>query len=220
VRSPIVDIGVLTIRDDEFRAVLSVFPDDHSIFRGRHREYTLCRTEAGAGKLYRIAIVRQIEQGNGEAQDAARDLIDEFHPSLLLVIGIAGGLPSDDLFLGDVVISTRILDFSLEARKFGEATTYSVGGGPIAKEIAAGVANLSAREDEIGDWWSGLPAKPSVSSRSVYGPVKWQRELKQKLKAHQAAGSLLRPPIFFSGTIASSDRLIKDPTVLFGNLSS
>jgi len=51
------------------------------------------------------------------------------------------------------VRSTRILDFSIEARKFQEGTTYNVGGGPIAKSIAAGVANLSARELELGDWW-------------------------------------------------------------------
>jgi nucleoside phosphorylase len=62
------------------------------------------------------------------------------------VVGIAGGLPSDDISLGDVVLSTRVLDFSVEARKFQEDTTYNVGGGPIAKSIAAGVANLSARD--------------------------------------------------------------------------
>ena len=26
---PIIDIGILTIREDEFRGVLKVFPDDH-----------------------------------------------------------------------------------------------------------------------------------------------------------------------------------------------
>ena len=68
---PIVDIGILTIRDDEFRAVLDVFPDDHKIYKGRHREYTLRSAAAGRGSRYRLAILRQIEQGNGEAQEAA-----------------------------------------------------------------------------------------------------------------------------------------------------
>lgn len=42
---PIVDVGILTIRDDEFRAVLRVFADGHGIYKGRHREYTFteCR---------------------------------------------------------------------------------------------------------------------------------------------------------------------------------
>lgn len=98
---PTIDIGILTIRDDEFRAVLDAFPDDHAIYRGRHREYTLRSADAGGGARYRLALLRQIEQGNGEAQEAARDLIDDVQPSLLLVVGIAGGVPSDDVTLGD-----------------------------------------------------------------------------------------------------------------------
>src|SRR5205085_12612492 len=133
------------------------------IYKGRHREYTLRTADAGQGACYRLAILRQIEQGNGEAQEAARDLIDDLQPSLLLVVGIAGGLPSDDITLGDVVLSTRVHDFSVEARKFQEDTTYNVGGGPIDKAIAAGVANLGGRELELGDWWAELPVKPPVS---------------------------------------------------------
>ncbi len=139
---PIVDIGILTIREDEFRAVLQVFPDDHGIYKGRHREYTLRTADAGQGTGYRLAVLRQVEQGNGEAQEADRDLIDDLQPSLLLVVGVAGGLLSDDICLGVVVLSTRVLDFSLEARKFEEHTTYKVGGGPIFKSIATGIANL------------------------------------------------------------------------------
>jgi nucleoside phosphorylase len=176
VAQPIVDIGILTIRDDEFRAVLQVFDEDHDIYKSRHREYTLRTADAGQGARYRLAILRQIEQGNGEAQEAARDLIDDLQPSLLLVIGIAGGLPLDDISLGDVVLSTRILDFSVEARKFQEHTTYNVGGGPILKSIAAGVANLSARVSELGDWWADLPPKPVVNwtKGRLYGPKTWQ----------------------------------------------
>jgi nucleoside phosphorylase len=103
----IIDIGILTIRDDEFGAVLKAFPDDHGIYRGRHREYTLRTADAGQGARYSLAILRQIEQGNGEAQEAARDLFDDLQPSLILVVGIAGGLPSDDISLGDVVLTPR-----------------------------------------------------------------------------------------------------------------
>jgi nucleoside phosphorylase len=159
MNQPTVDIGILTIRDDEFRAVLKAFSDDHGIYRGRHREYTLRTANAGQDARYRLAILRQVEQGNGEAQEAARDLIDDLQPSLLLVVGIAGGLPADDISLGDIVLSTRVHDFSIEARKFQDETTYNVGGGPIAKAIGVGIANLSARESELGDWWAELPQK-------------------------------------------------------------
>ena len=99
-----IDIGILTIREDEFRAVLNVFPDHHGIYKSRHREYTLRTADAGQGARYRLAVLRQIEQGNGEAQEAARDLVVDVQPLLLLVVGIAGGLPSDDISLGDVVL--------------------------------------------------------------------------------------------------------------------
>jgi nucleoside phosphorylase len=219
---PIVDIGILTIRDDEFRAVLQAFTDDHGIYKGRHREYALRTADAGQGARYRLAILRQIEQGNGEAQEAARDLIDDLQPSLLLVVGIAGGLPSDDISLGDVVLSTRILDFSIEARKFQEETTYNVGGGPIPKSIAAGIMNLGARESELGNWWAELPPKPAVNlaPRKLYGPKTWQRQVREKLRVHYGNNVAARMPTFSAGPIASSDRLVKDPKVFFPWITS
>ena len=219
---PVVDIGILTIREDEFRAVLSAFEDAHGVFKGRHREYTLRTADAGEGARYSLAILRQIEQGNGEAQEAARDLIDDLQPSLLLVVGIAGGLPSDDVTLGDVVLSTRVHDFSLEARKFHEGTTYNVAGGPISKSIAAGVANLGGRETELGEWWAKLPPKPPVNfaPTKLYGPNSWQRVVRQKLQIHYGKRVAERPPTFNAGPIASSDRLVKDPKLLFPWIST
>jgi nucleoside phosphorylase len=185
---PIIDVGILTIREDEFRAVLQAFPDDHGIYKGRHREDTLRAADAGQGARYRLAILRQVEQGNGEAQEAARDLIDDLLPSVFLVVGIAGGLPSDDISLGDVVLATRVLDFSLEARKFQERPTYNVGGGPIAKSIAAGVANLSAREAELGEWWEDLPAKPVGGELLIMPRREFQIVRRSGVSTHSVQG--------------------------------
>jgi nucleoside phosphorylase len=213
---PVVDIGILTIRDDEFKSVLAAFPVGHAIYKSRHREYTIRTANAGKRKQYTVALLKQIEQGNGEAQEAARDLLDDLQPSLLLIVGIAGGLPSDDYSLGDVVLSTRILDFSLEARTFNGDAAYNVGGGPIAKQIASGLANLAARENELGEWWKSLPEKPAVKygRGKTYGPVAWQKSVRDSLEIHFGKDAEDRPPLFTTGTIASSDRLIKDPTLL------
>lgn len=215
--APSIDIGILTIRDDEFRAVLAEFPDEAGIHQGK-RDYTLRYADAGKGGRYTVAVLRQIEQGNGEAQDAARDLLDDLDPSLLLVVGIAAGLPSDDFTLGDVILSTRVNDYSVEARKARSKPTYSLSGGPIAKTLASRVANLAGRERELGKWTDGLPQRPKVQWRregQLYGPKRWQKELAEKLEAHFGRGTQPRPPTFMAGPIASSDRLVKDPAVLF-----
>jgi nucleoside phosphorylase len=159
----IVDIGSLTIRNDEFRAVLEAFPNGEGVHRGKRREYTLRHAETADGERYTLAILKQIEQGNGEVQDAARDLLDDLESTMLLVVGIAAGRPSDDITLGDVVIATRVNDYTVEARKAREKTTYNVSGGPIAKELQARVANLVVREKDLGRWTSKPPDRPKVS---------------------------------------------------------
>ncbi len=162
-------------------------------------------------------MLRLIEQGQGEAQDAARDLFDDLGPRLVLVVGIAGGRPSDDVKLGDVVISTRIHDLTVEARKSGEAPAYAMTSGPIDKALAALVANLADREDELGDWTAGLPEQPPVSWTKkglLYGPPDWQRQLRDTLEHHHGRQTTPRPPAYAAGPIASSDRLVKDPELL------
>jgi nucleoside phosphorylase len=214
-----VDIGILTIRDDEFRAVLGAFPSKAGFYRGAKtsREYTLRHADAGDGAQYTVAVLCQIEQGNGEAQNAARDLIEDFAPRLILVVGIAGGLPSDDVTLGDVILSMRIHDFTVEAREADDGSTYSTAGGPVAKALASALANLPAREDDLGDWAAALPSQPLVSwtqEGQIYGPPDWQTKLRTTLERHYGAGFTPRAPIYAAGPIASSDRLVKDPTVL------
>jgi nucleoside phosphorylase len=215
-----VDIGILTIREDEFRAVLGMFPGKAGTgtHKGKHREYALRHAEVASGERYTIAVLRQVEQGTGEAQNVARDLIDDLGPKLVLVVGIAGGLPSHDITLGDVVLSTRIHDFTVEARKFGEPTTYAATGGPIDKALAAAITNLAAREDELGDWTSGLASPPRVAwteKGRLYGPPEWQRELRDALEYHHGSHATPRAPVYKTGPIASSDRLVKDPALLF-----
>lgn len=48
----------------------------------------------------------------------------------------------------------------------------------------------------------------------IYGPPDWQTKLRTKLERHYGAGFTPRAPIYAAGPIASSDRLVKDPTVL------
>lgn len=212
---PSVDIGILTIRDDEFRALLAAFPepDDPDLYIAR-RHYNLRLASAGKGAVYRVAILRQLDQGNGEALDAARDLLEDLSPRLVLVVGIAGGLPRDDLTLGDVVLSTRVHDYSVEARKENAAPAYALSGGPIDKALAAAIVNLPAREAELGAWTEGLPAMPPADAGEdhLYGPDTWKAEVRASIGEHFGSGP--RTPTYVAGVIATSDRLVKDVSVI------
>jgi hypothetical protein len=84
-----VGVGIITIREDEFQAVLNQFPDGVDRTRGQ-REYTNRTLSTRAGNEYRLGIVRCLGQGNLEAKGAAEDLIRDLRPGWLLVVGIAG----------------------------------------------------------------------------------------------------------------------------------
>jgi nucleoside phosphorylase len=217
---PPVDVGILTIRDDEFEAVLDRFPDeDRPGLLRMKRHYNMRLADAGNGHFYHVAILRQLEQGNGEALAAARDLLEDLSPRLLIVIGIAGGVPHDDFTLGDVIVSTRIHDYSVEQSKESEAPTYASSGGSVDQALGAAIANLRARR-ELAGWADGLPRRPDVDATpealvypTVYGSDSWQTKVRKSLKAHfvdRPRGS----PVHQSGVIATSDRLVKNTSLL------
>ena len=57
-----VDIGILTIKPEEFEGVLDAFPDDVDLYVGpkSKRHYNLRSVDAGRGARYRVAIVRHV----------------------------------------------------------------------------------------------------------------------------------------------------------------
>jgi nucleoside phosphorylase len=212
-----VDIGILTIKPEEFEAVLKVFRSGSDVHLGpSHRQYALRTADAGQGRIYRLAIVRHIEQGTGEAQTASRDLFEDLRPRLMLVVGIAGGVPSSDFTLGDVVISTRINDYTVEATKEGKGSEYAISGGPMASIIEGAVANLGARIADLGRWTKGLEDRPRVvigAPRNFYGPRVWKQQVEKSLRGHFGRGRRGLPK-FIAGVIGSSDRLVKDTGLL------
>lgn len=185
MRAPI-DFGILTVREDELEAVLTFLPSN-GMYRGR-RLYNLATVETVEGDAYEVAVVRSLEAGSGEAIEVARDLIEELSPQWLLVVGIAGGVPGSGVWLGDVVVSSRIVDFTAETVQPDGERTYVVGGGPIAPEAAMVVANLPAVKSALGAW-NDVPI----------GEAHPPREKRPKVTA---------------GVVASSDRVIKDPALL------
>src|SRR5207249_3220492 len=108
-----IDFAILAIREDEFRAVLRFFPPSGRAV-GR-RTYEIASFETNDGTLYKVALLRSHEQGHSSAQSAATDVIVDLDPQWLVVVGIAGAVPDFEFCLGDVVVATRLHDFSITA---------------------------------------------------------------------------------------------------------
>ena len=115
-----VDFAIITAKREEFEAVLKRFPAhvepelEKSLGELR-RPYTFRKATTSGGVNYVLAIARGVFQGLSEAQNLTTDLIEDLRPRWILFVGIGGGVPSEDVFLGDVVLATHIHDFSLGA---------------------------------------------------------------------------------------------------------
>lgn len=214
-----IDFGIITVREDEFKAVLKHFHPEN--FAYGNREYSISHLQTNIGGEYLVAAVRCPEQGEKQGQDVARDMIEDLDPQWLVLVGISGGVPSNDFTLGDVLLANRLYDFSVEAALQDRPSEYSLGGGPMQKAVQVFLASLPAREAKGQfEGWNhedsiGTKA-PSISLRSAnfYGSSDWQEKVKASLRKHFRRSKLLRPPLFTVGPTASSDRLMKDAALL------
>lgn len=186
----------------------------------RRRRYRIRSLALPGGGAYTLAVLRCLEQGNTDAQDAARDLLEDLAPRFVLVVGIAGAVPSYELSLGDVVVSSRIADFSVEAVIGGQSREHALGGGPLHPAAAKLAADLGAMisDGELGEW-SSLEAltrpRPPVdfADDRFYGDDEWRKDVRRKLE-RRFAGKEPPAPLAITGAIASSDRLMKDDETL------
>jgi len=145
----------------------------------------------------------------------ARDIIEDLDPQWLVLVGIAGGVPADEFSLGDVVAATRLHDFCVEAALQNASPEYAIAGGPMHKAVQDLFAFLPAMEEGLQGWNDetsiGMPLPPvQLRASRFYGDKEWRSKVRQSLKRHFGPSSIPRPPLFTTGSIASSDRLIKD----------
>jgi nucleoside phosphorylase len=216
-----IDFGIISIREDEFIAVLERFDPVHHAMGNQRYEIGTVRSNGGG--YYNIAAVRCVDQGRGLAQKVATDLIRDLEPRWLLVVGIGGAVPSLDFTLGDVVCATRVYDFSVRAVKEGAKETFSTGGGPMHTEIERLLASLPAIvRRQLGDWNSpealGIPKPalrvPAKNSDRYYGDVSWKAELQRTLHHHFPRDHPPRRPIVTSRSVATSDALVKSTDLM------
>jgi nucleoside phosphorylase len=213
-------VGILTIREDEFTAVLDRFRDEETRHaRGRNgRFYEHVRLTTQKGKEIGVAIARLPERGQGLAQVVANDMIEDLSPKWILLVGIAGGFPDSDWTLGDVIISSRLQDFAVGAILDADTTEFNQLGGPLPIEAEALVTHLAAMRQELGDW--NTPGKigmakpreevPDAPDSRFYGSDEWRDKVLESLQHHFPADRAPRDPVCRVAPMISSNFLIKN----------
>jgi nucleoside phosphorylase len=212
------DIAIITTREDEFEAVLQRFKPVPYREPGK-RSYGICHLETKGGNHYTIAIARCSEQGNDTSQQLAHDMIHDLDPRLILVVGIAGGVPHDEFTLGDVIVSTRIHNLNVGAQHEDGSSTFDIRGG-IHPAISDITSSLLLYQDQLAGW--NTPAsvgreRPSLDPRQaiIGGEEEWRKKVQASLDLHFGTRQgRERPPKFKAGSIASSNHLMRNPLIL------
>lgn len=178
-----IDFGIITIREDEFRAVLERFSAE-TLVTGRQR-YAVSKIRTINEDDYLVASVRCIEQGNAQSQNVAKNLIEDLDPQWILLVGIAGSVPSLEYTLGDVILSSRLHDFcisaSIENSNQQVTQQFSVAGGPMHPDVQKLLAHLPALEPFLDGWNSAESIKfsrPKISSspKNLFGDPEGKRK--------------------------------------------
>ncbi|SOD19475.1 hypothetical protein [Nitrosomonas ureae] len=216
-----VDFALIAIREDEFEAVLHYFPPTAEA-EGEHRTYEISDFQTAEGSIYRAAILRSLEQGHSAAQATASDVISDLDPAWIVLIGIAGAVPETEFSLGDVVLATRVVDFSITAALADGKKETAHRGAPAHKAVQNLVNRLSALKSRLGDWnhLSSLGISiPPVSIEEGLSHITdevWKDKLRLSLqhRFETNEGNTPRQPIVTTAPIASGNMLMKDPALL------
>ena len=205
-------VGIITMKEEEYDALLDKFgPTQH--LGGSRRDYEVASLRTVRGDC-RIAITRCAQQGNAFAQTATTEMLSDIKPDFVLVVGIAGGVPTGDFCLGDVVVSNYIQDLTLEdtgTAPGGER--YNALGGPLHPSASRIVERLRAVERSATSWNSGeaiAHKRPGLDGEHTTDDAEWNRSIDEALRKHAQRTD----PIGTARKIASSDRLIKAPELL------
>jgi nucleoside phosphorylase len=214
-----VDFGIITFREDEFNATLDKFRPKWLTIGERH--YNIAELSSHAGRIYRVAIVRVPEQGESAAQHATAHTIADLDPSCIVLIGIAGAKPESEFTLGDVVVATRLHDFSVSAALPGGRTEVTNQGGPVQSALQVALANLPAITGLLGDWSSeaaiGRRRPPvELAAKNFLGnDPAWKKKVKVSLTHHFGAdGQKYRNPLVTAAAVGGANVLMKDPGLL------
>lgn len=219
---PKIDYGIITIKEEEFTALQSRF-NAKELIHGRDRSYFKGVVRTRTGKLRTIALVQCPNQGQGEAQSVASDLIADLQPGWILVVGIAGAVPAEEFGLGDVLLASRLLDFSVQAAIEDHPPELDASGSrvhPLVEQLltflpyVAEVLGPWNTPDNLGSLRPTLTIPKELEDDRYYGDVSWRLRVQNALRTRFRGNRATHEPRLRIGGIASSNTLVKDTNLV------
>ena len=100
---------------------------------------------------FRVIHGHSSQQGPLEAQLSAANAIEHWRPEVLIAVGIAFGVKEEKHHIGDVLVSTGVLDY--ESARVEPDDTFTPRGItlPTSRELANRVTNLNLRREQVRD---------------------------------------------------------------------
>lgn len=210
------DVGILTIREEEYLAVLERLPNPKPVNKPR-QIYESAEIPTINGTSLKVALARCLHQGPLEASTVAKHLIEEINPRWIVLVGIAGGFPAFEFSLGDVVLASRYLDFSLTGAVEGSEPEQNLSGGAFHPHVEKLLKHLPA-DRTVLEGWSELPSirhpSPGIDipehseDPNLYGDEPWRQKVMESLRHNFGNGT--RSPSFHIGPTGSSGIVLKD----------
>lgn len=139
--------AVLCAVEREFEALVRAIPPAGPVVGN---EYV---TTLATGR--RVLVRRLHSMGNYQSAVAATELIQTKNPRNIVLAGIAGGFPSDDRRLGDVLIADQVVAYELEKLK-GDAVELR----PQAYRASFELVEAAEAVARRGSWKSRVSVKP------------------------------------------------------------
>jgi len=206
-KANMIDCLVVTFIREEYEAVCRQFLKSHlGAPSGTPGATRVTAVSTRSGRRVNVALGRVAKEGNISALDGVLDLIAEQHPRLVLAVGIAGAVPTSDIFLGDVLLVNEIHDMTRGAettRGREEATAGSY----LENAVKEFVANVTM--DDVREWQEQMTSitRPRVEGigNSWTKDETWNGKINRVLEKNKDRSL----PKVVDGVIASSDRLVK-----------
>ncbi|WFP64779.1 hypothetical protein [Mesorhizobium sp. WSM4904] len=214
-----VDLAILTALPKEREAVEAVFGTGHP-FRvdGDPHIYKMIDFEI-QGTVKKVVVAVLSEMGNVRAGVTGTDLLRSFSPSMVLMVGIAGGCPNPSHFsehvrLGDVVVARSVLEYDHVKRLSDGTVEFRDSPQRLSYTIAQIVAALRSERTGFDTGW--IASRDLALRHFNIDPENLPPDILYgadgiQLQHPSDTRRVLSPSIVHWGRIGAGDSLLKDP---------